>query len=170
MRSWTPTQHILVFFCRMRPDSLQIWQGILFDLNLCREDLLPYRNACSLDDLCWKPSILSGETIDECYLFCFGLDSFFNTVTTGQRNTSKCYLDTPNLPIDFCFSACFRCECIIYIPSPKPNLPEILSPLVTMLPNMDGVPWDPWQLLWLLRWKTSAWMGGSGEGWWLVRA
>lgn len=37
MQPFTPFQPSFVFLCRMRPDSLQTWKIILFDLNLCRK-------------------------------------------------------------------------------------------------------------------------------------
>lgn len=87
MKSFIHTQPVLVFLRKMRPDSLQTWQIILFDVNLCRKKCLPQRNTHSSLFLClsfWKQHMRFRQYVTpppsssrgKCILR-FGLSDFF---------------------------------------------------------------------------------------------
>lgn len=86
MKSFIHIQPVLVFLRKMRPDSLQTWQIILFDVNLCRKKCLPQRNTHSSLFLClsfWKQHMRFRQYVTPPFssrgkcILRFGLSDFF---------------------------------------------------------------------------------------------
>lgn len=104
MKSYTPTQPVLFFSCRMRPASLQTWQVIPFDLNLCGNIVCP-RGMPVLQMISVEGSQYSQEG-SQMNIMDSALVSFFNTVTTGQRNNPLC--ESSKLPMNLFFFSLFQ--------------------------------------------------------------